>query len=135
MQTVCSPCASCCEVHWVYETVYETIHRANRIRAMKQDARPASGAASTTPPAGTRIAEYLLFWLGLSLFGLCCLAWSLTATVLYRLLPRRRGGRLGQFAIMAGFRGYLTAMEAIGVFRCDLRALDALRNAGALVIA
>ncbi len=102
---------------------------------MKPDAHPASSAATKTPFAGARIAEHFLFWLGLFVFGLFCLTWSLAATVLYRLLPRRRGTRLGQFAIMAGFRGYLAAMEAIGVFRCDLRALDAVRDAGALVIA
>lgn len=95
----------------------------------------AYASAKTATTAAGRIAEHLLFWLGLFLFGLFCLGWSLTATVLYRLLPRRLGARLGQFAIMAGFRSYLTAMEAIGVFRCDLRALDALRGTGALVIA
>jgi 1-acyl-sn-glycerol-3-phosphate acyltransferase len=81
------------------------------------------------------LVEHSLFWCGLIVFGICCLVWSLTATVLYRLLPKRRGARLGQFAIMAGFRGYLATMQAIGVFRCDLRALDALRDSGALVIA
>jgi 1-acyl-sn-glycerol-3-phosphate acyltransferase len=81
------------------------------------------------------VFEYVLFWFGLILFGLFCLVWSLTASVLYRLLPRKRGARLGQFAIMAGFRGYLATMEACGIFRCDLKALDVLRDAGALVIA
>jgi 1-acyl-sn-glycerol-3-phosphate acyltransferase len=102
---------------------------------LKLAAGPASQAVSKPPSTSRWIAEFLLFWIGLFVFGLCCLIWSLTATVLYRLLPRQRGARLGQFAIMAGFRFYLTAMEAIGVFRCDLRALDALRDAGALVIA
>jgi 1-acyl-sn-glycerol-3-phosphate acyltransferase len=37
--------------------------------------------------------------------------------------------------IMTGFRGYLAAMEAVGLFNCDLRALDALRNEGAMIIA
>jgi len=94
-----------------------------------------AGPAMTPAAAGRRLAEYALFWCGLVVFGVCTQLWSLTAALLYRLLPRRRGARLGQFAIMAGFRGYLTAMEAIGVFRCDLGALDSLRDAGALVIA
>jgi 1-acyl-sn-glycerol-3-phosphate acyltransferase len=102
---------------------------------VKEDANPAAGASPAGPSAATRITDHVLFWFGLFLFGLFCLTWSLTATALYRLLPRRRGARLGQFAIMAGFRAYITAMEAIGVFRCDLRALDSLRDAGALVIA
>lgn len=79
--------------------------------------------------------DYLLFWLGLVVFGACCLFWSLIASVLYRVLPRRVGVPLGQKAIMTGFRLYLTAMETLGIFRCDLHALDGLRHDGALVIA
>jgi 1-acyl-sn-glycerol-3-phosphate acyltransferase len=36
---------------------------------------------------------------------------------------------------MAGFRGFIAAMQAMGIFRCDLTALDALRDAGALIVA
>jgi 1-acyl-sn-glycerol-3-phosphate acyltransferase len=89
----------------------------------------------TAASVGRHLVEHALFWCGLVAFGALCLLWSLTAAVLYRVLPRRQGSRLGQFAIMAGFRFYLSAMQAIGVFRCDLRALDTLRDAGALVIA
>lgn len=68
------------------------------------------------------------------MFGLGCLVWSLIAGVLYRLLPRRIGRRLGQRAIMIGFHGYLVLMERLGTFRCDLSALDGLRGAGELII-
>jgi 1-acyl-sn-glycerol-3-phosphate acyltransferase len=85
--------------------------------------------------AARGLLEYLLFWFGLIGFGFCCLVWSLIASVLYRLLPRRSGARLGQRAIMAGFRGYLTSMEALGIFRCDLSVLDTLSNHGPMVIA
>lgn len=81
-----------------------------------------------------RIGDPLLFWCGLTLFGLSCLAWSLPAALLYRILPARVGAPFGQFMIMTGFRYYLAVMQLLGVFRCDLRALDALRDEGALVI-
>ena len=98
--------------------------------------------AVRTPGAGTarngilhRIGDPILFCGGVALFGLSCLAWSLPAGLLNRMLPRRMRAPLGQFMIMAGFRYYVAAMEAVGLFRCDLRALDALRNEGALIIA
>jgi 1-acyl-sn-glycerol-3-phosphate acyltransferase len=81
------------------------------------------------------IGEPMLFWGGLILFGVSCLAWSLPAALLNRALPRRMGARVGQFMIMMGFRYYLAIMQAVGLFVCDLRALDALRDEGALIIA
>jgi 1-acyl-sn-glycerol-3-phosphate acyltransferase len=82
-----------------------------------------------------RIVDPVMFWCGLVLFGVSCLAWSLPAGLLNRLLPRRMRAPLGQFMIMAGFRCYLGTMQALGIFRCDLRALDALREDGTLIIA
>jgi 1-acyl-sn-glycerol-3-phosphate acyltransferase len=79
--------------------------------------------------------EYVFFWFGLLLFGLSCLIWSLLAAVLYRVLPADLGRRVGQHAIMRGFRTYLAVMEAMGLFRCDLKALDSVREAGPMVIA
>jgi 1-acyl-sn-glycerol-3-phosphate acyltransferase len=79
--------------------------------------------------------ECLVLYGGLLLFGLLALTWSLAAAVLYPLLPRRFGSRLGQFTIMALFRGFLGALQASGIFKFDLSALDALRDEGALIIA
>ncbi len=84
--------------------------------------------------AANALLEYFLFWFGLGMFGLACLIWSLIAGVLYRVLSRRFGIILGQRAIMLGFRGYVALMEMLGIFRCDLSALDALREEGAMVI-
>ena len=81
------------------------------------------------------LADTLLFYLGLALFGLLSLAWSLPAGLLNRLLPQRRRAPLGQFMIMAGFRIFIAAMEGCGLFRCELGALDALRDEGRLIIA
>jgi 1-acyl-sn-glycerol-3-phosphate acyltransferase len=95
----------------------------------------ASAAGTVRTGILRRIGDPLLFWSGLVLFGLSCLAWSLPAGLLNLVLPHRMRAPLGQFMIMAGFRCYLATMEAVGVFRCDLRALDALRDEGALIIA
>jgi 1-acyl-sn-glycerol-3-phosphate acyltransferase len=79
--------------------------------------------------------EYLVLYGGLVLFGLLGLIWSLAATVLYLLLPRRLGTLLGQFAIMAIFRGYLFLLQASGIMKFNLSALDALRQERSLIIA
>lgn len=94
-----------------------------------------SGAGAVTNRIMRRIIDPVLFWGGLALFGVSCLAWSLPAGLLNLALPSRMRAPLGQFMIMGGFRFYLATMEAVGLFRCDLSALDSLRDEGALVIA
>lgn len=79
--------------------------------------------------------SYGLFYAGLALFGVACLIWSLPAGLLYRVMPRDRGTRLGQLGIMYGFRGFIATMQAMGNFRCDLAALNSLRDAGPLIVA
>jgi 1-acyl-sn-glycerol-3-phosphate acyltransferase len=79
--------------------------------------------------------EYLVLYGGLLLFGLTTFIWSFAAAVLYRLLPRRIGSQLGQFTIMMLFRGFLCVLKTSGIVKCDLSALDALRDEGALIIA
>lgn len=79
--------------------------------------------------------EYLVFYGLLAAFALSSLIWSIAATVLYPLLPRRIGAPLGQFMIMAGFRYFVGLMRLSGIIKCDLSALDALRGESSLVIA
>ena len=43
--------------------------------------------------------DTLLFYAGLALFGIMCLAWSLPAGLLAAVLPRRMGAPVGQFGI------------------------------------
>jgi 1-acyl-sn-glycerol-3-phosphate acyltransferase len=93
-----------------------------------------AGLARALAAQWRRLADFVLFHAGLALFGIASLLWTLVASVLYRLLPRRPGARLGQLALMAGCRGFVGAMQAIGLFRCDLRALDGLRREPGLVI-
>lgn len=82
-----------------------------------------------------RVYEFVAFYTVFATFGLSCLAWSLPAAALHPLLPRRIGAPLGQFMIMAGFRGFVGLMRLTGLFRCDLAALDSLRGESGLVIA
>lgn len=79
--------------------------------------------------------EYLVFYALLFVFALSSLVWSTMAALLYPLLPRAFGARIGQFMIMAGFRYFVALMQLSGIIKCDLRALDALRDQPSLVIA
>lgn len=81
------------------------------------------------------IHAYAALWFGLALLGIASLAWSVAAVPLRALLPARTGNALGRRVIARGFRGYLAALEAVGACRFDLRALDALRDAGPMILA
>lgn len=82
-----------------------------------------------------RIYEYAVFYLGLLLIGLLCLGWSLPALVLYVVLPRPLGKRVGRCTIMLAFHFYLTVLRSTGRFHLDLSALDSLKNEAPLIIA
>lgn len=76
----------------------------------------------------------VVYW-GLFVFGLGCLIWSGAAALLCHLLSGDRGRVVGRSVTGSGFRLYLWLLSLTGAFRFDLRALDALRDAGPLVIA
>lgn len=78
--------------------------------------------------------EYLVLYGGLLLFALVCLTWSLPAGLLRHLLPQRISVQVGQYVIMMGFRAYLFVMRISGLVRCDLSALDTLRDQRSLII-
>jgi 1-acyl-sn-glycerol-3-phosphate acyltransferase len=78
---------------------------------------------------------YALLWYGLGLLALGSFLWGLIALPLLVLLPARTGRALGRAAISRGFRLYLRALEGAGACRLDLAALEALRDAGPLIIA
>jgi 1-acyl-sn-glycerol-3-phosphate acyltransferase len=79
--------------------------------------------------------EYFVLYGGLLFFAVICLAWSLPASVLRHLMPRRTAQRVGRHVIMLGFRAYLFVLRVSGIVKCDLTALDALRNDPSLIIA
>jgi 1-acyl-sn-glycerol-3-phosphate acyltransferase len=78
---------------------------------------------------------YLVLALGFVLFALISSVWAVAALVLSTVLPARAGRRVGRAGAMHAFRGYLAMMEAIGAWRIDFGDLDALRDAGPLIIA
>lgn len=79
--------------------------------------------------------RYGLLAFGIALLALMCLAWGFAAALLLVVLPPRAGRALGRRGAMRGFRAYLSIMSALGALRLDLAALDALRDAGPLVVA
>src|SRR5712664_265110 len=94
------------------------------------------GSAALVIRTGLRAAYgYLVVYAGLLVFGLMCLIWSGAAGLLGHLLPRAWGRVVGRRVTSYGFRCYLWLLTLTGAFRFDLRALDALRDAGPLIIA
>jgi 1-acyl-sn-glycerol-3-phosphate acyltransferase len=79
--------------------------------------------------------DHILLVVGAVLLAVFCAAWAVVSLLLYPVLPASIGRRIGRRGAMWGFRGYLAIMEALGAWRLDLRALDALRDAGPLIIA
>lgn len=79
--------------------------------------------------------ECLVYYGGLLLFAVMCLAWSLAAVPLGLLLPRNIGIGLGRWMIALGFRTYLRFLELSGIIKCDLGALDELSRERSLIIA
>ena len=90
---------------------------------------------------GLGIRRALLFplaWLALQmqllLLGLMSLAWNVTALVLYPLLPRTAGLRLGRMMISFGYGMFWRVAACSGMIRLHSEALDALRDEPSLIV-
>lgn len=79
--------------------------------------------------------DTLTFYCGLVLLGGICLSWCALAAVLYPILPRAGGRKLGRLGIMAGFRFYFGVLRLSGRFVWDVSALDELKAERSLLIA
>lgn len=79
--------------------------------------------------------ERLAMVLGLGALALICLTWLPFAQLLHLLLPARAGRRVGRWMIAFGFRLYLGFLQLCCGCRFDLRALDALRQQGPVILA
>lgn len=95
-----------------------------------------------TPAPPTRSAswwqalrENLAMVIGLGTLAILCLGWFPLAALLYHVLPRETGQRLGRRVASASFRGYLRVLEVCCGCRFDLRALDGLGSEGPMIIA
>lgn len=81
------------------------------------------------------LREALTLYFALALLAFGCLLWTVLALPLGVLLSKARGQWLGRWMATLGFRVYLWVLHGIGLARFDLRALDALRGAGPLILA
>ena len=79
--------------------------------------------------------QYLVFWAAYAYFGVVGVLLTLASAVLYRLLPRGVGARLGKGTIGLLFRSYLALLQSLGLLKLDLKALDSLRAERSLLIA
>jgi len=79
--------------------------------------------------------DYAVLAFGFALLALMCFLWGVASVVLLVVLPARVGRRVGRFVAMIGFRSYLAILEALGVLRLDLTALDSFRDQGPLIVA
>lgn len=82
---------------------------------------------------GLALAWALLQVLLLGL-GLMSLAWNLLALLLYPLLPRATGRRIGRAAIARCYGLFWALTGSIGMLRIDAAALDALANERGLIV-
>jgi 1-acyl-sn-glycerol-3-phosphate acyltransferase len=82
-----------------------------------------------------RIHGYVALAIGFATLILGCLVWSVLALMVGIFLKGRIRVRLGRQAASFGFRAYLALLHGIGCCRFELQELDALRNAGPLIIA
>lgn len=79
--------------------------------------------------------QYAILAIGSALLAIICFAWALCSLVLGLLLPARTARRVGRLGAMWCFRIFLGAMDALGAWRLDIRELDALKEAGPLIVA
>ena len=81
------------------------------------------------------VIDPVLFWMVLASLALSCMGWSLPALPLSWVLPKRRSVRVGQYTAMLWCRWFVWSARASGLVRCDLGALDVLRNEPGLILA
>ena len=97
--------------------------------------RPLHKAMKRSARTLLAVYDWAVFSLCLSEFVLMSLCWSLLASLLHLVLPQKAGSRVGRFGIMLTCRLFLATLTLSGRFHFDLRALDALRNQDAMLIA
>jgi 1-acyl-sn-glycerol-3-phosphate acyltransferase len=100
----------------------------------------AAGNAGAFPHRRTALIvrglyERLAFGFALAVFGAGGLMYTVAGPLLSLLLPRRVGAAVGQRVMMVLFRFFVGLLQRLGLARCDLRALDVLRDGPPVVIA
>ena len=77
------------------------------------------------------VALYLL----LLFLGVMSIVWNLLAVLLYPLLPRETGTRVGRVVISRCYGAFWSLAQAVGMMQVDTAALEVLGRDGALIIA
>jgi 1-acyl-sn-glycerol-3-phosphate acyltransferase len=79
-----------------------------------------------------------LAWVALQaqllLLGLMSLCWNAVALLLYPVLPRPLGRRVGRAMIAYGYRVFWRIAALIGMLRLDAQVLDSLRDERGLIV-
>ena len=92
----------------------------------------------TTEPLPARTVWWPLAWLALQaqllLLGVLSIGWSGVALLLYPLLPRTTGRRVGRAMIAHGYRFFWRIAAMSGMLRLHADALDILRDESGLII-
>ena len=90
------------------------------------------------PPGLARTLLWPLAWLGLQLnllvLGALSVAWNLLAMLLYPLLPRPLGVRVGRAMIAHGYRWFWCMARASGMLQLQATVLDGLRDERGLIV-
>ena len=85
-------------------------------------------------PGLLRPLAWFALQLHLLLLGAISVAWNAAALVLYPLLPRAAGLRLGRAMIASGYGLFWRIATATGMIQLDADALDTLRDEPGLII-
>lgn len=86
--------------------------------------------------AGLRsLYEYIVLYGSLTVFGMAGLMFTLFGAVLYLLLPRRIGARLGRLIMTFLCKSYIGFIKSSGIVKCDLSALDTLSRNESIIVA
>ena len=105
------------------------------------NALPTEAERAATAGRYRRFAVRMLWplaWLGLQaqllLLGLMSVVWNLVALVLYPLLPRATGARVGRAMIACGYRIYWRIATTSGMIKLEADVLDLLRDERGLIV-
>jgi len=86
--------------------------------------------------AGLRsLYEYIVLYGSLAVFGMMGFVFTIVGAVLYPLLPRRFGARVGRRIMTFICKSYIGLIKSSGIVKCDLSALDALSGDESIIIA
>ncbi len=99
--------------------------------------RATSGARSrwaTLVAVALRPLAWLALQAQLLLLGLISVAWNLAALLLYPLLPRATGRRVGRAMIAYGYRLFWRIAAVSGMIRLEAEVLDLLRDEPGLIV-